>query len=188
MVAVKSMARAFASLAVAIAGCTDVPWRTALMVVLEGDLAVPGDVDGLSVQAAAGPDAPGPGSAGIKSVFYSFVLGDFPTAVHFYPTDMTANFSVTLQLQQGLTGLTGLPPTIVLSRTVRDIRFSQQHTMMMALPMLRACACDGTSCPPVGTPGCDDIAQPALEHYDPAVATPMQPAVPVSQPSFIGRH
>ena len=183
------MARAFASLAlaVAIAGC-DTPWRTAVMVVLESDLAVPSDVDGLSVQAAAGPDAPSPGSAGINSVFYSFVLSSFPTAVYFYPADMTANFSVIVQLQQGLTGLTGVPPTIAVSRTVRDIRFSPEHTMMLVLPMLRACACDGTSCPPVGTPGCDDLTQPTLEHYDPDVATPIEPALPVSQPSITGRH
>jgi hypothetical protein len=181
------MAWAFASLAAAIAGCTDVPWRTAVMVVLESDLSVPSDVDGLSLQAVAGPDAPSPGSAGIISLS-SYVLSAFPTAVHFYPADMTANFSIVVQLQQGLTGLTGLPPTIAVSRTVRDIRFSREHTMMLVLPMPRACACDGTSCPPAGTPGCDDITQPVLEHYDPDVARPIEPAVPVSQPAITGRH
>ncbi len=156
------------------------------MVVLESDLAVPSDVDALSVQVVAGPDAPSPAGSFTGTFFYAFLLDDFPTAVHFYPVDTTANFSVTMQLQQGLT--TGLPPTIVLSRTVRDIRFSREHTMMLVLPMLRECACDGTSCPPVGTPDCDDIAQPTLEHYDPDVATPLVPSVPLSQPSISGRH
>jgi len=43
---------------------------------------------------------------------------------------------------------------------------------MLLLPMNRACACQGTSCPSPGDPECDNIEQPTLEPFDPAVAPP----------------
>jgi len=47
-----------ASLAAAIAGCSDAPWRTAVMVVVDSDLSVPSEVDGDVFVVAAGPEAP----------------------------------------------------------------------------------------------------------------------------------
>ena len=158
------------------------------MVVVDSDLAIPSEVDGDVFLVAAGPDAPEPASAGFKSAFYSYVLTSFPTALQFYPSGGTAtNFSITVQLLNGLTNQTGLPATIVVSRTVKDIRFTVEHTTMLVLPMLRKCACVGTSCPPVGDPECDNIVQPTLQRYDPNLATPANPPVGVSAPSIV-RH
>jgi hypothetical protein len=179
---------ALALLAAAIAGCSDAPWRTAVMVVVDSDLSVPSEVDGDVFVVAAGPEAPEPAIPGFKSAFYSYVVTSFPTALQVYPSGgTTTSFSITVQLLNGLTSQTGLPATIVVSRTVKDIRFTVEHTTMLVLPMLRKCACEGTSCPPVGTPECDSIVQPTLQRYDPNLATPTNPPVAVSAPSPL-RH
>jgi hypothetical protein len=49
--------------------------------------------------------------------------------------------------------------------------------MMLVLPMNRACACQGTSCPSPGDPECDNIDQPALQPFDSAVAPPSSTVV-----------
>ena len=82
---------------------------------------------------------------------------------------MTTTFSITVRLFKGLTSPS---PALVISRTVTDIRFVPGQTMMLVLPMNRACACQGTSCPSPGNPECDNIDQPTLQPFDPAVAPP----------------
>ena len=44
--------------------------------------------------------------------------------------------------------------------------------MMLVLPMNRACACQGTSCPSPGNPECDDMTNPALQPFDPGGRAP----------------
>jgi hypothetical protein len=51
--------------------------------------------------------------------------------------------------------------------------------MMLELQMLRACACSGSTCPSPGNPACDNIDQPPLVPFDPAVA-PKSTNMPVS--------
>ena len=43
---------------------------------------------------------------------------------------------------------------------------------MLVVPMMRACACQGTSCPGPGNPDCDELHAPALQPFDPAVTPP----------------
>ena len=76
---------------------------------------------------------------------------------------------MTVQLLHGLADVSNIP-SIVVSRTITDIRVSPQKTMMLVLPMLRQCACQGTTCPAPGDPDCDNLTQPALQLLDPAIA------------------
>jgi len=69
-------------------------------------------------------------------------------------------------------GLTTASPFLVVSRTVTDIRFVPDKSMMLVLSMNRECACQGTSCPSSGNPACDSIDQPKLQPFDPAIAPP----------------
>jgi hypothetical protein len=45
--------------------------------------------------------------------------------------------------------------------------------MMLVLPLLKECACVGSTCPTPGTnPNCDNIDKPAVVPFDPEVAPP----------------
>ena len=96
--------------------------------------------------------------------------GLFPLSVGFTSSGATPNFSITVQLLHGLNQFGA--PNIVVSRTVTDIRFTDQKMMMLVLPLLRVCACDGTSCPSTDNPDCDSFRTPVLQPLDPAVARP----------------
>ena len=157
-------------LLLALAGC-DPPQPTDVVVVLQSDLAIPTETDGLEISVSAGPVAPLPNGA--QSVNETDALtGHFPFSLVFTPGAMTTSFSLTAQLLLNLFGTTGSPPSLIVSRTVTDVPFSAHRQMMLVLPMLRACACQGTSCPGPGNPDCDAIAAPSLQPYDPAVAPP----------------
>jgi hypothetical protein len=137
---------------------------TEVALVVESDLAVPADVDAMDVASIAGPFAPqvNPFFGGTG------MLAPFPLSVGFESDGMTTTFSVTVRLFKGLAS----SPAVVVSRTVTDIRFVPGQTMMLVLPMNRACACRGTSCPSAGDPECDNVDQPALQPFDAAVAPP----------------
>jgi len=139
---------------------------TEVALVVQSDLQVPADVEAMDVASVDGPFAPpvNPffGGTGVP-------LTPFPLSVAFASGGKTASFSVTVRLFRAVT--TGTP-VLVVSRTVTDIRFVSGQTMMLVLPMNRACACQGTSCPSPGDPECDNIEQPTLEPFDPAVAPP----------------
>ena len=62
-------------------------------------------------------------------------------------------------------------PTLVVSRTVTDVRFADQQTMMLVLPMMRGVRLSGNVVPQPGTP-CDNIDKPALQPFDAGVAPP----------------
>jgi hypothetical protein len=153
----------FTLLPLLLAGCRQDVTEVALVV--QSDLAVPADVDAVDVASIAGPFAP-PANG-------FFVTGQnltpFPLSVGFESGGMTNLFSVTVRLFKGATSPS---PAVVLSRTVTAIRFVPEQTMMLVLPMNRACACQGTSCPGPGDPECDNIDEPALQPFDSAVAPP----------------
>jgi len=160
-----------------LAGCHDDFTQVAL--VIQSDLQVPADVDAMDVGAIPGSSAPpvnqffGPAGA----------IGPFPLSVGFESGGSTPNFSITVRLFRGVGTLA--QPTLVVSRTVTDIRFVADRSMMLVLPMNRECACVGTTCPSAGNPNCDNLAAPTLQPFDPEVAPPsstMNIGAPVGRP------
>lgn len=145
-------------------GCRDDITEVALVV--QSDLQVPAEVEAMDVAGVDGPFAPP-----VNPFFSSggVPLPAFPLSVGYGSGGRTTSFSVTVRLFRAVT--TGTP-VLVVSRTVTDIRFVPGQTMMLVLPMNRACACQGTSCPSPGDPECDNIEQPTLEPFDPTVAPP----------------
>jgi len=148
------------------AGCGDPP-PTEVAVVLQSDLSIPVDTDGVTMLVIAGPYAPD--LNGVLDVG-AVLSGNFPVSVRF-SAGRTTDFSMTVQLLENLSSGTVMP-SIVVRRTVTDIRFSPQRTLMLPLPMLRRCACQGSTCPTPGDPDCDNIDHPTLQPFDPAVAPP----------------
>jgi len=172
---VRGLARVIPGLVLlaAVAGCTES--ATEVVVVLQSDLVVPTDVDGIRFDMNAGAVAPSgqPGS-------FTTLTGaaePFPLSIVFRPQETTetfpvatATFSLRVQLQRGV--VDGPSLEIVVTRAITDIRFIDEQRMMLVVPLLRACACTGTSCPNPGNPDCDDIQSPTLQLFDPAVAPP----------------
>ena len=154
-----------------LAGCHDD--LTQVVLVVQSDLSVPSDVDGMDVSAIEGPFAPP-----VNPFFNQFgqTLPPFPLSVGFQSGGATRSFSAVVRLLRGAFS----SPTLVVSRTVTDVRFVDQQTMMLVFPMTRACACQGTSCPSPGNPECDNMDNPELLPFDPAVAPPstMMGAIP----------
>jgi len=163
-----------------LAGCHDE--LTQVVLVVQSDLSVPSDVDGMDVSAIEGPYAPNP-----NPFFNQFgqTLPPFPLSVGFQSGGATASFSAVVRLMRGTFSST---PVLVMSRTVTDVRFVDQQTMMLLFPMNRACACQGTSCPDPGDPECDNMDNPELLPFDPAVAPPstMMGAIPGGGPISTG--
>jgi len=159
-----------------LAGCHDDFTQVAL--VIQSDLQVPADVDAMDVAAIQGPFAPP-----VNQFFGTGSIGPFPLSVGFESGGSTPNFSITVRLFRGVGTLA--QPTLVVSRTVTDIRFVEGGSMMLVLPMNRECACVGTSCPSPGNPNCDNLDDPTLLPFDPAVAPPsstMNIGAPVGRP------
>jgi len=146
-----------------LAGCRHDITEVALVV--ESDLQVPSDVEVMDVASVAGPFAP-PANSFFGGT--GEALAPFPLSVGFESDGMTTTFSITVRFFK----TTAPSPVLVVSRTVTDIRFVPGQTMMLVLPMNRACACQGTSCPSPGNPECDNIDQPMLQPFDAAVAPP----------------
>jgi hypothetical protein len=162
-----------------LAGCQED--LTQVVLVVQSDLSVPNDVDGMDVATIEGPFAPP-----VSPFFNGFgqTLPPFPLSVGFQSGGATRSFSAVVRLVRG--ALTS--PTLVSSRTVTDVRFVDQQTMMLLFPMTRACACQGTSCPSPGNPECDNIHNPELLPFDPAVApaSTMMGAIPGGGPISTG--
>jgi hypothetical protein len=147
-------------------GCSDPP-PTDVVVVLQSDLSVPSDTDGVQFGVVAGSFAPDAnGTQGINAA--AVLSKEFPVSVAF-SAGRTTSFSMTVEILRGLADGTVMA-SIVVRRTITDIRFSAQRTMMLVLPMLSRCACQGTTCPTPGDPDCDNVVQPALQSFDDAVA------------------
>ena len=159
-----------------LAGCDE--QLTQVVLVIQSDLKPPTEVDGLEVDAVQGPYAPQVnqffGGTGIP-------LGQFPLSVGFVSGGKTKSFSIVARLFRGVTQIS--TPSIVVSRTVTDIPFEDQETMMLVLPLLKACACQGTTCPAPGTnPDCDNIDKPMVIPFDEAVAPPSTGSHPIGSP------
>jgi hypothetical protein len=150
-------------LALAVAGCRDD--LTQVVLVIESDLSIPSDVDGIDVLSSPGPFAPS-----IPSFFEGngIQLQTFPMSVGFVTSGSTSTFSFAVRFFHGV--FQGQTPMLVMSRTVTDVRFVDQTTMMLELQMLRVCACSGSTCPSPGNPACDNIDRPALVPFDPTIA------------------
>jgi hypothetical protein len=148
--------------------------HTQVVLVIQSDLNVPNDVDAIDVASAVGAFAPQ------VDPFFSgtgMSLAQFPLSVGFESGGTTTNFSVVVRLFTGSS--TFVQPSLVMSRTVTDIRFVSDETMMLVLPMNRECACVGTSCPSLGNPRCENVTRPQLQEFDSAVAPPssMSPVI-----------
>ena len=163
-----------------LAGCHED--LTQVVLVVQSDLSVPSDVDGMDVSAIEGPFAPP-----VDPFFNQFgrTLPPFPLSVGFQSGGATRSFSAVVRLIRGAFSST---PTLVVSRTVTDVHFVDQQTVMLLFPMTRACACQGTSCPGPGNPECDNMDNPELFPFDPAVAPPstMMGAIPGGGPISTG--
>lgn len=163
-------------------GCHDDP--TVVALVMESDLIIPGDVDSLDVIATSGPFAPS-----VPSFFVGSgpLVGLFPLSIGFISYGDTDTFSFVVRLFHGT--FQTQQPALVMSRTVTDVRFVDQRTMMLLLQLPRACACTGSTCPtPDSDPRCANIQTPALVPFDPVVAPPstmMAPNGPLSPPGGI---
>ena len=156
-----------ALLLLVVAGCHDPV--TEVVLVLKSDLVVPLEADMLQLATIAGPSAPLPTDFNAFNAPPAPLFGNaFPLSMGFGSGGATPDFSVTVQLLRGA----AFPATIVISRSITNIRFVDQQTMMLIVPLFRACACQGTSCPNPGNPDCDNLASPALQPFDPALAPP----------------
>jgi hypothetical protein len=149
-----------------LAGC-EADELTQVVLVVQSDLMVPGEVDGMDVAAIEGPYAPpvNPFFGGAAPA-----LGPFPRSVGFRSGGTTRSFSAVIRLFRGAPSLP--TPTLVISRTVTDVRFVDDQTMMLLFPLNRMCACQGTTCPGPGNPACDNLDAPELQPFDPAIAPP----------------
>jgi hypothetical protein len=160
-----------------LAGCHEP--LTQVVVVFQSDLQPPSEVDALDVAFIQGPYAP------MVNPFFSgngIPLRQFPVSVGFVSGGRTQSFSIVARLFRG-TSQFATPP-IVVSRTVTGIPFEDQETMMFVLPLLKACSCQGTSCPNPGVnPDCDNIDKPPVVPFDPAVAPPSSGMRGISGPT-----
>jgi hypothetical protein len=157
-----------AVLAGMLAGCHDPV--TEVVVVMQSDLAIPTDADRIIVSFNSGIFPPMIGGFDTTNREGNLFGRSFPLSLGFTSGGGTSTFSITVQLLHG-TNQAGAP-NIAVGRTVTDIRFVDQEMMMFMLPLLRVCACEGTSCPNVDNPDCQSFQTPVLEPLDPAMAVP----------------
>jgi hypothetical protein len=143
---------------------------TEVVVVVQSDLTIPTDTDGVIASFNPGPLPPMIGGFETRNINDPLEDHSFPVSLGFTSAGTTPNFSITVQLLHGVRQ--GGTASIAVSRTVTDIRFIDQKMMMLVLPLLRACACDGTSCPNTDNPDCESFHSPSLDPLDPAVADP----------------
>ena len=74
-------------------------------------------------------------------------------------------FSIHVELLRDL-----VSGNVLVLRNLVDVQFVSGQELMVALPMLAKCACQGTACPQPGDPDCADLTAPALSPVDPAFA------------------
>lgn len=165
-------------LSLALAGCRDE--LTQVVLVVQSDLVIPTQVDGMDISAVEGPFEPPVNRFFSGSGF----LPQFPLSIGFQSGGATHSFSVVVRLFVGVNQST--TAQLVMSRAAIDVRFVDEKTMMLVFPMRSSCACDGTTCPSVGNPECDNMDNPELLPFDPAVAPPstdLGPAASIGLPT-----
>ena len=111
------------ALSAALAGCQEP--LTQVVVVLQSDLVVPTETDGIQTAVAEGPFAPMFGGAGFTS--FAPVGNGFPLSIGVTSEGATPSFSIRVQLLVGFSQHL-LPTAIAVDRTVTDIRFVDQQT------------------------------------------------------------
>lgn len=147
-------------------GCRDELIVSEVVVVLDSDLAIPSEVNAVDMAVITGPIAPIDAATLQQSL-----AGEFPVPLGFVTRGNTSSFSFIVRLLVWETPTSALPEIVVV-KTVSDVRFVAGEKRMLVLPMSRACACEGTTCPLPGNPACDSLRNPALEPLDPNVAPP----------------
>jgi hypothetical protein len=148
---------------------------TEVVLVLTSDIAVPSDADSIQVVAdfEGSPSSPG---GFVQEQSGLFGLSGFPVSVGFVSSNGdTPGFSVAIDLDRSFTGL---EQQIIVRRHLTGIAFVKGEMRMLIVPLSKACACQGTTCPNPGNPACDDIVNPDTEPFDPARAPPSSSAGP----------
>ncbi|HVR02366.1 MAG TPA: hypothetical protein VMT47_09560, partial [Polyangia bacterium] len=82
-----------------------------------------------------------------------------PSTLGVTPSAGTTAFEVAVVLA----GNMGQP---FLQRKVSNIRFVPDQIRALFIPLLKACACNGTNCPHALDDGCRDITAPVLTSFD----------------------
>jgi hypothetical protein len=157
------MRNAIAGMLLVVAGCG--PDLTEVVVAIHSDLTPGTEVDGIQVTYQAGSLS----SNFNPPLFASLdTRSTFPMSAGFASReDGPASFSVTVQFMK----TNGFESLIVVSRKATAVQFVREQTLMFVLPMMRVCACQGTTCPNPGeNPDCDDLVDPELVPLDPAIA------------------
>jgi hypothetical protein len=142
-------------------GCHDAV--TEIVLVIDTDLSVPSEVDLLVLEL----DTP----AGVVRSRYelggaSAAATKFPATVGLVPGDAGGYgpFGITASLLHTTPDGAGI---IVVHRTVAGLRFVRGSTRVLFLSLLRACDCQGTTCPNALDPACSDLDNPTLTPFDP---------------------
>jgi hypothetical protein len=137
-------------------GCHDPV--TEIVLVVDSDLSTPGEVSRLEFQID-------PPAGSFMRDEFDLHAGAFPATVGLVPGD-AAGYGP-FDVRASLFATPGaLEP--VLTRKVSGVRFERGAVRMLYLPLRRACACQGTSCPNALQPDCADLASPTLAAFDPA--------------------
>jgi hypothetical protein len=164
---------------VALAGCDAAPGPTEIVMVLQSDFEPPSEFDGLQMSFTLGELTPQPNAPQTFTISWAVPSSvDLPIAVSMEPGPMRSTFSMTVTLIHGLSSSS--VPTILVRRSILAVQFAPRQQAMLVVPMMRACACQGTSCPGQGNPDCDDLHAPALQPLDPAV-TPAGEKMPFTR-------
>jgi hypothetical protein len=163
------------SLAV-LAGCAPPPGPTEIVMVLQSDFEPPSEFNGLLMSFTLGELAPPPNDPETVNISWNVPASvDLPIVILLEPGPMRPTFSMTVTLLHGLSP--GSVSTILVRRSILAVQFALRQRAMLVVPLLRACACEGTSCPGPGNPDCDELHAPALQPLDPAV-TPFDAKMP----------
>ena len=139
---------ALGALWIAVSGCHEPV--TEILLVVDSDLAVPAEIDGLTINGAGAPIQVDLNAAGVA---LPATLGLLPTG------DNPPPFSVSAQAtRQG---------QVVASRHATNVQFVHGQRRVLLLSLVRACACLAPPCAANTDPACADLDSPALPVLDP---------------------
>ena len=139
---------ALGALWICASGCHDPV--TEIVLVVDSDLAVPTEIDGLTINGAGAPIAVDLKTAG---VVLPATLGLLPTGDN--PPPFTVSAQATHQGQ------------VVASRHATNVRFIHGQRRVLLLSLVRACACLAPPCAANTDSLCADLDDPALPVLDP---------------------
>jgi hypothetical protein len=139
---------ALGALWICASGCQDPV--TEIVLVVDSDLAVPTEIDGLTINGAGAPIAVDLKTAG---VVLPATLGLLPTGDN--PPPFTVSAQATHQGQ------------VVASRHATNVRFIHGQRRALLLSLVRACACLAPPCAANTDSLCADLDDPALPVLDP---------------------